>query len=43
MKKTLRRLKSRITEEEERIRELEDRVMDITATEQHKEKRMKRN
>ena len=42
-KNTLERIISRITETEEEISELEDRTMEITATEQNKEKRMKRN
>ena len=32
----------RITEAEERIRDLEDKIVEITAAEQNKEKRMKR-
>ena len=43
MKTTLAGINSRITEAEERIRVLEARVVEITATEQNKEKRMKRN
>ena len=43
MKNTLEGINSRITEEEERISELEDIVVEITVTEQNKEKRMKRN
>ena len=43
MKNTLEGINSRITEAEERIRVLEARVVEITATEQNKEKRMKRN
>ena len=34
---------NRITEAEERINDLEDRMVEITATEQNIEKRMKRN
>ena len=34
---------SRTTEAEERISDLEDRMVDITAAEQNMEKRMKRN
>ena len=33
---------SRITEAEERISDLEDKIVEITTTEQNKEKRMKR-
>ena len=33
---------SRITEEEEQISDLEDKIVEITTTEQNKEKRMKR-
>ena len=36
-------MNSRITEAEEQISDLEDRVVEITATEQNKEKRKKRN
>ena len=43
MKNTLDEINSRINEAEEQISELEDRVVEITATEQNKEKRMKRN
>ena len=43
MKNTLERIKSRITEAEERISDLEDRMVEFTAVEQKKEKRMKRN
>ena len=43
MKNTLERISSRITETEEQISELEDRMVEITAEEQNKEKRMKRN
>ena len=35
-------MNSSITEAEERICDLEDKIMEITATEQNKEKRMKR-
>ena len=42
MKNTLEGINSRITEAEELISELEDRVVEITATEQNKEKRMKK-
>ena len=43
MKNTLGGINSRITEAEEQISDLEDRMVEITATEQNKEKRMKRN
>ena len=43
MKNTLEGINSRINEAEEQISELEDRVVEITATEQNKEKRMKGN
>ena len=43
MKNTLEGINSRITEAEEQISELEDRMVEITAKEQNKEKRMKRN
>ena len=43
MKNTLEGISSRITEAEERISDLEDRKVEFTATEQNKEKRMKRN
>ena len=43
MKKTLEGISSRITEAEEQISDLEDRMIEITAMEQNKEKRMKRN
>uniref|UniRef100_A0A8C9BNX8 L1 transposable element RRM domain-containing protein n=1 Tax=Phocoena sinus TaxID=42100 RepID=A0A8C9BNX8_PHOSS len=42
-KNTLEGINSRITEAEERISELEDRMFEFTAIEQNKEKRMKRN
>ena len=42
MKNTLERINNRITEAEERISELENRMVEITAEEQNKEKRMKR-
>ena len=42
-KNTLEGINSRITEAEERITDLEDKIGEITATEQNKEKRMKRN
>ena len=43
MKNTLEGINNRKTEAEERISELEDRMVQITAKEQNKEKRMKRN
>ena len=43
MKNILEGLKIRITEAEERISELEDRVVEITTGEQNKEKGWKRN
>jgi len=43
MKNTLEGISGRITEAEEWISELEDRMVEITAVEQNKEKRMKRN
>ena len=43
MKTTLEAINSRITEAEERISNLEDRMVEFTAAEQTKEKRMKRN
>ena len=42
MNNRLDRISSRITEAEQ-VSELEDRVMEITVTEESKEKRMKRN
>ena len=42
MKNTLERINNRITEAEEQISELEDKMVEITAKEQNKEKRMKR-
>ena len=42
-KNTLEGINSRITEAEERISDLEDRMVEFTAVEQNKEKRMKRN
>ena len=42
IKNTLEGINSRITEAEDRISDLEDRRVEITATEQNKEKRMKR-
>ena len=43
MKKTLEGINSRITEAEEQISDLEDRMVEFTAVDQNKEKRMKRN
>ena len=43
MKNTLEGINSRITEAEEQISDQEDRMVEFTATEQNKEKRMKRN
>ena len=43
MKNTLEGINSRINEAEEQRSELEDRMVEITATEQNKEKRMKRS
>ena len=43
MKNTLEGTNSRITEAEERISDLEDRMMEFTAVEQNKEKRIKRH
>lgn len=43
MNNRLDRISSRITEAEEQVSELEDRVTETTVTEQSKEKRMKRN
>ena len=42
MKTTLEGINSRITEAEEQISDLEDRMVEFTAAEQNKEKRMKR-
>ena len=42
MNNTLEEINGRITEAEERINDLEDRMMEITATEQNIEKRMKK-
>ena len=42
MKTILEGINSRITEAEERISDLEDRMVEFTAAEQTKEKRMKR-
>ena len=43
MNNTLEIINSRITEAEEQINDLEDRKVEITATEQNMEQRMKRN
>ena len=43
MKTTLEGINSRITEAEERISDLEDRMVEFSAAEQNKEKRTKRN
>ena len=43
MNNTLKGINSRIIEAEECIRDLGDRMVEITATEQNIEKRMKRN
>ena len=42
MKNTLEGINNRLTEAEERISYLEDKMVEITAEEQNKEKRMKR-
>ena len=42
IKNTLEGNNSRITEAEERISDLEDKILEITTAEQNKEKRMKR-
>ena len=43
MKTTLEGINIRITEAEERLSDLEDRMVEITAVEQNKDKRRKRN
>ena len=43
MNTTLEEVNSRTTEAEEWINDLEDRMVEITATKKNKEKRMKRN
>ena len=43
MNDTLEGINSRITEKENQINDLEDRMVEITNTEQSIEKRMKRN
>ena len=42
IKNSLEGINSRITEAEERISDLEDRMVEVTAAEQTKEKRIKR-
>ena len=42
IKNTLEGINSRITEAEERISDMKDKIVEITTTEQNKEKRMKR-
>ena len=42
MKNSLEGINSRITEAEERISDLEDKIVEITTTEQNREKRMKK-
>ena len=42
IKNSLEGINSRITEAEERVSDLEDKIVAITITEQNKEKRMKR-
>ena len=42
IKNTIEAINNRITEEEEQINELEDKMVETTAKEQNKEKRMKR-
>ena len=43
MKTTLEGINSRITEAEEQISDLEDRMVEFTAMEENKDKRLKRN
>ena len=43
MKNTLEGINSRITKIEEWINDLEDRIVELSAAEENKEKRMKRN
>ena len=43
LKNTLEGINSRIIEAEEWISDLEDKIVEITTTEQNKEKRMKKN
>ena len=42
IKNSLEGINSKITEAEERVSDLEDKIVEITTTEQNKEKRMKR-
>ena len=42
IKNTLDGINSRITEAEERVSDLEDKIVEITTADQNKEKRMKR-
>ena len=42
IKKSLQGMNSTITETEQQISDLEDKIVEITTTEQNKEKRMKR-
>ena len=42
IKNSVEKINSRITEAEELISDLEDKIVEITTTEQNKEKRMKR-
>ena len=42
IKNTLEGINSRITEAEERTSDLEDKIVELTAAEQNKEKRMKK-
>ena len=42
IKNSLEGINSRITETEEQISDLDDKIVEITTTEQNKEKRMKR-
>ena len=42
IKNSLKGINSRITEAEERISDMEDKIVEITTAEQNKEKRMKR-
>ena len=43
MNDTLEGINSRITEAEDQINDMENRMVEITATQQNTEKRMKRN
>ena len=42
IKNTLEGINSKMTEAEDQVSELEDKIVEITTTEQNKEKRMKR-